>query len=175
MIAPNVLNALRWRLEVMAVRHGLWLVPAMLLLAASAAAWIWWLPAQEAALRAAQLALASEQQRVRQAPTHAVAAPSLPHSADGAAALEQLFALAAQHGLKVLQADYRRQQSGRAARWQVQLPATGTYPAVRRFVRAAKMIPGVSLDELGLHRAGKGGAVEARMLFSVWFAAGEGG
>ena len=41
MTAPKMLdtlNALRWRLEVMAVRHGLWLVPAMLLLAACVAA-----------------------------------------------------------------------------------------------------------------------------------------
>lgn len=171
----TAINALRWRMEVMAVRHGLWLLPAMLLLAAALAAWVWWVPAQEAALRDAQLALASEQQRAWPASTPAVAATPLPQTADGAAALEQLFALAGQQGLKVMQADYRRQQSGHAARWQVQLPATGTYPAVRRFVRAAKAIPGVSLDELGLHRAGKDGAVEARMLFSVWFAAERGG
>ena len=160
-------NALRWRLEVMAVRHGLWMLPGAALLLCALLAWGWWLPSQEAALRDA-LALQAG------APAPATVQATAPHSAlppaaRADAAVQRLFALAAEHGLTIAQADYRRQETGRVGRWQVQMPATGTYPQVRRFVRAAQAIPGLSLDEIGIHRAPAGGGVEARLLFSVWF------
>ena len=171
----KMIHALRWRASIALVCHGVWLAPALAALGAALALWIWWAPAQEAALRQALAQLKQEQGQGR--PAALSSGPSavvLLRPEQGAAAMEQLFALAAQHGLNVVQADYRRQQSGRAARWQVQLPATGTYPQVRRFVRAATAIRGMSLDEVGLHRIGNGNTVEARMLFSVWFISGEG-
>jgi hypothetical protein len=162
-------NALRWQLEVLAVRHGLWALPGAALLLCALLAWGWWLPSQEAVLRDARAAQAG-------APAPAAVVVSLPYgalppAARADAALQRLFALAAQHGLSIAQADYRRQEAGRVGRWQVQMPASGTYPQVRRFLRAAQAIPGLSLDEVGIHRAAGGPGVEARLLFSVWFTA----
>ncbi|NHZ39181.1 type II secretion system protein GspM [Massilia aquatica] len=160
-------NALRWRLDVLAVRHGLWILPGAALLLCALLAWGWWLPSQEAALRdslavqASARAPASVQTRVPHS--------ALPPAARADAAVQRLFALAAEHGLTIAQADYRRQEAGRVGRWQVQMPATGTYPQVRRFLRAAQAIPGLSLDDVGIHRAPVGAGVEARLLFSVWF------
>lgn len=162
-------DQLRLRLEVLAVRHGLWPLPAAALLLAALLAWGWWLPAQEAALGEARAALAAQGEPVKSAPASAVRGPDLPPAVQAPRAVQRLFALAAEHGLKIAQADYRRQESGRVGRWQVQVPASGSYPQVRRFVRAAQAVPGLSLDEIGLHRAGAQG-IEARMLFSVWFA-----
>ncbi|NHZ34133.1 type II secretion system protein GspM [Massilia rubra] len=160
-------NALRWRLEVLAVRHGLWMLPGAALLLCALLAWLWWLPSQEAALRDT-LAMRVNEQATASVPA---AAPhsALPPAARADAALQRLFALAAEHGLTIAQADYRRQETGHVGRWQVQMPATGTYPQVRRFLRAAQAIPGLSLDEVGIHRAPVGAGVEARLLFSVWF------
>lgn len=160
-------NALRWRLEVLAVRHGLWLLPGAGMLLCALLAWTWWLPSQEAALRQALAVRPSDA-----APAMVEAsAPltALPPAARADAAVQRLFALAAEHGLTIAQADYRRHETGRVGRWQVQMPATGTYPQVRRFLRAAQAIPGLSLDEVGIHRAPSGPGVEARLLFSVWF------
>ena len=170
------LNAMRWRLEILALRHGLWMLPGAVLLLGALLAWGWWLPAQEATLRAALSAAAGEQAatRARTAAASASAgAPrdALPPAARADAAVQRLFVLAAENGLTIAQADYRRQETGRVGRWQVQMPATGTYPQVRRFLRAAQSIPGLSLDELGIHRAATGAGIEARLLFSVWFTA----
>ncbi|MDQ1834295.1 type II secretion system protein GspM [Massilia scottii] len=168
------LNAMRWRLEVLAVRHGLWMLPGAVLLLGALLAWGWWLPSQEAALRETLSMQANEQPSTRTQAAQASAPHGAPHSAlppaaRADAAMQRLFALAAEHGLTIAQADYRRQETGRVGRWQVQMPATGTYPQVRRFLRAAQAIPGLSLDELGIHRAPVGAGIEARLLFSVWF------
>lgn len=160
-------NALRWRLDVLAVRHGLWMLPGAALLLCALLAWGWWLPSQEAALRDT---LAMQVSEAPAASLPASASPgALPPAARADAAVQRLFALAAEHGLTIAQADYRRQETGRVGRWQVQMPASGSYPQVRRFLRAAQAIPGLSLDEVGIHRAPVGAGVEARLLFSVWF------
>ncbi|MEO7579212.1 MAG: hypothetical protein ABIT83_16500 [Massilia sp.] len=169
---------LRWQAEVLAQRHGLWLLPALALLVCAMAAWAWWVPAQESALRSA---LSAQAPRETPAPTLAAPAPRapLPRSAQADHGLQRLFALAGEHGVRISQADYRRQETGRVGRWQVQLPATGNYVQLRRFLRAAQAIPGVSVDELGMHKGAPGGRIEARLLFSVWYApdvpAAEGG
>lgn len=160
------MNQWRWQLEVMAARHGLWLLPALALLACACVAWLVWLPAEQARLAEAERALA-RQQAQRAGIVTQTAAPALPPPAQAEAGVQRLFALAQQHGLTIAQADYRRQDSGAAGRWQVQVPARGSYPALRYFVRAARGIPGLSLDELHLQRAGE--QVEARMLFSIWY------
>ncbi|HEX8611461.1 MAG TPA: type II secretion system protein GspM [Telluria sp.] len=164
-------NALRWRLEVLAVRHGVWILPGAALLLCALLAWCWWLPSQEAALRDALAMQVSERPAasVQTSASHSASHSELSPAARADAAVQRLFALAAEHGLTIAQADYRRQETGHVGRWQVQMPATGTYPQVRRFLRAAQAIPGLSLDELGIHRAPAGAGVEARLLFSVWF------
>lgn len=159
----------RWLLEVWAVRHGLWLLPAMALLLGAIAAWLVWLPAEQARLAHSRLALA-DQLALKRAPVQGSARPqTLPTPGEASASVQRLFALAQQYGLTIAQADYRRQDSGTAGRWQVQVPASGSYPQVRYFVRAAQGIPGLSLDELNLQRGSGGAAVEARMLFSIWY------
>jgi Tfp pilus assembly protein PilO len=166
----------RWQLEVFAVRHGLWWAPGLALLLLAAAAWLVWLPAQEAALLQAQEAVARQRARpaARQV-ADAAAAPQLPSSTTADEGVQRLFALAQDAGLKIAQADYRRQSSSPVGRWQVQVPATGTYPQVRYFVRAARQaVPGLSLDEISLQKGQEQGAVEARMLFSIWYDASKG-
>lgn len=164
-------KAWRWQLEVLAVRHGLWVLPGVAALLFALAAWVWWMPAQEAALQDALFQLA-EQGRTGKAQGADVVAEgmSLPEATRAADGVQRLFALAGENGLQIAQADYRRQEVGHVGRWQVQVPLTGNYPQIRRFVRAAQVIPGLSLDELTLRRADAG--VEARLLFSIWFSAG---
>ena len=157
----------RWHLDVLAVRHGLWLLPALALLLCACVAWTVWLPAERARLAVAGEALARQQEQRRTVTQAAAQVQQLPPASQAQAGVQRLFALAQQHGLTIAQADYRRQDSGAAGRWQVQVPATGSYPQVRYFVRAAQAIPGLSLDELNLQRAGA--KVEARMLFSIWY------
>lgn len=164
----NRLNMLRWQLEVAAVRHGLWALPGALALLLALAAWTVWIPAREAEL-AQELAALAQRQSGSGAPPAQSAAPALPGTERAAAGVRQLFALAAEQGLKISQADYRRHETGRIGRWQVQVPATGNYPQVRRFVRASAAIPGLSLDEIAVRPEGSAGAVEARLLFSIWF------
>ena len=164
---------LRWRLEVWAVRHGLWLLPGVAVLGAALAAWFIWLPMQTTALHHARMALADARRAPRMQAQQPAAPAPLPPAAMAADSVQRLFALARQHGLNVVQAEYRRQDVGRVGRWQVQMPASGSYPQVRYFLRAAQNVPGLSLDEVGLHRNGTGGSVEARLLFSIWYSAGE--
>lgn len=160
---------LRWQLEVLAVRHGLWVLPGLAMLACALAAWLVWLPGRQAALDQAVMTLA-DARRTPQVLAAPEAQPvALPPAAMAPDAIQRLFALARQHGLRVVQAEYRRQDSKGVGRWQVQMPATGTYPQVRYFLRAAQAIPGLSLDEIGLHRNAGGAPVEARLLFSVWY------
>ena len=162
---------LRWRCEVLAQRHGLWALPGALALLAALFAWGWWLPARESALAEAKQALAAQRQKTLAQVNNPVSprGQALPPAGQSTQAVQRLFALAAENGLQIAQADYRRQENAQIGRWQVQVPATGTYPQVRRFLRAAQGIDGLSLDEMGVHRAGQG--VEARLLFSIWFVA----
>jgi len=220
------LNTLRWHLEVLAWRHGLWGVAGVLLAAAALLLWLCWLPAQEAGLAQARLAERLSQvsqagqggqggQVRRVAPVGqsgpggqsrqdgqgghgghggqvgqggeigqgkhvggaarvgraglepAARLPQAEQAADGVA---RLLALAAEQGLQPLQADYRRDETGGVGRWQVQMPVTGAYPQLRRYLRAAQAIPGLSVDALGLHRGSGAAPVEARLSFSIWYA-----
>lgn len=162
-------KTLRWHLEVMALRHGLWAVAGVLLAAAALALWGWWVPAQEAELALARSAAASAAPAITK-PGQAAPAARLPQPAEAADGVTQLFALAGAHGLRIAQADYRREETGQVGRWQVQVPVAGDYRQLRRFLRAAQAIPGLSVDEMGLHRGGSAAPVEARLLFSIWYA-----
>jgi len=160
------LALLRWQLEVAALRHTMWALPGALALLLALAAWAWWVPAQQGARDEAFAALAAARAVPR--PVAQAAPPRLPDALEADEAVQRLLALASEHGLQVVQADYRRQQSGRLGRWQLQVPAAGSYPQVRYFLRAAHAVPGLSLDELAIQR-GTAGGVDARMLFSIWF------
>jgi type II secretory pathway component PulM len=170
----------RWKLEVLAVRHGLWLLPGLGLFACALFAWYAWLPGQEAAVRDAELALAQARRVAPPQLSATMQAAPLPPAALASGAVQRLFALAREHGLQVMQAEYRRQDVGKVGRWQVQMPASGTYPQLRSFLRAAQALPGLSVDEVGLHRGGAGGEVdargdarvEARLLLSIWYSTG---
>lgn len=166
----NRLHLLRWQFEVAAARHGLWALPGVVALLLALAAWAVWIPAREAELAHELAALAPRQFGAGTPPAQA-AAPALPQAERAAAGVRQLFAVAAEQGLQISQADYRRHETGRIGRWQVQVPVTGNYPQVRRFVRASAAIPGLSLDEIAVRPDGAAGAVEARLLFSIWFSA----
>lgn len=161
-------NAWRLALQVWAVRHGLWIVPGVAALCLALAAWVGWVPAQERALRDALAQLATQGKTVVPARQPAAEGARLPNAPLAQEGVQELFVLAREQGLTITQADYRRQDSGRLGRWQVQMPAAGTYPQIRRFVRAAQAVPGLSVDELAVRRSETG--VEARLLFSIWFA-----
>jgi len=163
------LALLRWQLEVAAVRHTMWALPGALALLLALAAWGWWVPSRQSGLDEALAALGAA--RAAPQPAARVAPPRLPDALEADEAVQRLLALAAEHGLQVVHADYRRQQSGRLGRWQLQVPAVGSYPQVRHFLRAAQAVPGLSLDELAIQR-GNAGGVDARMLFSIWFFTG---
>lgn len=69
--------------------------------------------------------------------------------------LRRLHQIASAQGLAVEQADYRPvpDPSGRLTRYQLTLPAKGTYPEVRRFLaHAGRELPGLALDGVAFQR-----------------------
>lgn len=69
--------------------------------------------------------------------------------------LRRLHQIASVQGLAVEQADYRPvpDPGGRLTRYQVTLPAKGTYPEVRRFLaHAGRELPGLALDGVAFQR-----------------------
>jgi hypothetical protein len=69
--------------------------------------------------------------------------------------LRRLHQIASAQGLAVEQADYRpvADPHGRLTRYQLTLPAKGTYPEVRRFLaHAGKELPGLALDGVAFQR-----------------------
>lgn len=166
------LKTLFWKIEVLAWRHGLWGVAGVLLAVCALLLWVWWLPSQQAALaRAGSVRQASQARQPAQAAFAELALqgglPSADQAADGVA---RLVALAGEQGVQATQADYRQEEIGMAGRWQVQMPVAGAYPQLRRYLRSAQAIPGLSIDALGMHREGGAPAVEARLSFSIWYA-----
>jgi hypothetical protein len=88
--------------------------------------------------------------------------------------LATLFAIAADNGLVLDRADYKAGQApdGSYTTYQVALPLSGPYPAIRRFCeQALRAMPSLSLDEIGLKREQVGSAsVEARLRFTFYLA-----
>lgn len=87
----------------------------------------------------------------------------------------QLLALldfAANSGVTVVQADYRRIEDTQKAysRLQISLPVKGDYPALRRFMYSALAeLPSLSLDQLIVKREqANGGQVDAQLIMSLW-------
>jgi hypothetical protein len=90
--------------------------------------------------------------------------------------LHHLHQAANRNGLAIEQADYRPvpDQGGRLVRYQVQLPARGTYPQLRRFLaQAGRELPGLALDGLELRREHAGdGVIDAQVRFTLFVGAG---
>jgi len=69
--------------------------------------------------------------------------------------LRRLHRTARAHGLRLEQGEYRPlpDPGGKLTRYQILLPAKGTYPEVRRFLaQAGREIPGLSLDGISFQR-----------------------
>jgi hypothetical protein len=157
-----------WRLnaEIWIGRHGLWFVPGLLAVVLAGWAWLIWLPAQEARLQSLldQVATASHKPKV-EVPAEDEARPLA--ADDPYLQIQKIFELAAAQGLQIAQAEYRRVDTGRIGRLQMQAPLRGTYPQVRQFLREVRtQLPSVSLDEFAMRRNENG--LEAKVLLSVW-------
>lgn len=158
----------RWHLDIFVLRYGWWPLVGATVLLLSLLVWQVWLPIQEARVRAElQELLAQPENIVEGTPVQAVNTLNLPLESMASESVQSVLLLAKKYGLTIAQADYKRHESGRIGRWQLQLPVTASYPQIRRFMRAAKDIQGLSVDELGLR--GSEAGVEARLSFSIWF------
>lgn len=86
--------------------------------------------------------------------------------------LRRLHRTAQVHGLRLEQGEYRPlpDPGGKLARYQILLPAKGTYPEVRRFlVQAGREIPGLSLDGISFQRQKIGEeALQAQIKFTLF-------
>jgi len=86
--------------------------------------------------------------------------------------LRRLHRTAQAHGLRLEQGEYRplADPGGKLTRYQILLPATGTYPEVRRFLtQAGREIPGLSLDGISFQRQKIGDeALQAQIKFTLF-------
>ena len=86
--------------------------------------------------------------------------------------LRRLHRAAQAHGLRLEQGEYRplADPGGKLTRYQILLPATGTYPEVRRFLtQAGREIPGLSLDGISFQRQKIGDeALQAQIKFTLF-------
>jgi Tfp pilus assembly protein PilO len=174
----------RWPLALSLLLARLGRGPVLLAAAALLAAGVWGLmvPAATRASMHQQLQLDALRQSASQAPR-----PAAPVSTQGTAleAFErrlanddvvtafqrQLWQQAEAAGLQLNKVDYRSEGDAGAqfTRLSITLPATGTYPGVRRFIFALMaQFPGLALDRLDLKRSSATGAeVEATMHFTL--------
>jgi hypothetical protein len=86
--------------------------------------------------------------------------------------LRRLHRAAADQGLLIEQAEYRPvpDPDGRLTRYQILLPARGTYPEVRRFLAQAKRdVPALALDGVAFQRQQIGDEMlEAQIKFTLF-------
>lgn len=86
--------------------------------------------------------------------------------------LRRLHRAAADQGLLVEQGEYRPlpDPGGRLVRYQILLPAKGTYPEVRRFLaQASRTLPGLALDGVAFQRQQIGDEMlEAQIKFTLF-------
>ncbi|MBM3116829.1 hypothetical protein [Jeongeupia naejangsanensis] len=68
--------------------------------------------------------------------------------------LGELSELATQHGIGVIQSDYKSltEGDGHLMRFGLQFPASGNYPSLRAFMRALTAIPGVRIESVSMSR-----------------------
>jgi hypothetical protein len=133
---------------------------------------------------AAEEALALREQLARAAPPRGPARPADAEEAfarfygyfgapaEALEALGAVFEAAAREGVSLDSGEYRlsRERGSRLHRYQIVLPAKGSYRAVRRFVaRALNEVPGLALDDLALRRETVASAVvEARVQLTLY-------
>jgi hypothetical protein len=90
--------------------------------------------------------------------------------------LRRLHRAAAGQGLAVEQAEYRPlpDPNGKLTRYQILLPAKGTYPQVRRFLaQAGRTLPALALDGVAFQRQQVGDEMlEAQVKFTLFVATG---
>ena len=99
-------------------------------------------------------------QRAKLSVNHAPQAPAeqlaafydfFPHNGDLPDLLEKIFGAARGQALVLEQGEYRalKESAGRLMRYQITLPARGTYPQIRKFLDAAMAeVPSLSLDSI---------------------------
>lgn len=89
--------------------------------------------------------------------------------------LRRLHRVARDQGLTLEQAEYRPlpDAEGKITRYQILLPAKGTYPEVRRFlVRASGDVPGLAVDGINFQRQQIGDSVvEAQIKLTLFLGA----
>ena len=114
---------------------------------------------QPLATKAAELGVRAErlsrQPRPIIAPPPEALADRLPTDADAPEGVARLFAAAKHAGLSLEQGSYRPAGDKGAGlrRYQITLPVTGEYPAIRSFLaEALERQPGLALDSLALSR-----------------------
>jgi len=86
--------------------------------------------------------------------------------------LRRLHLNAEDQGLVLLQAEYRPvpDSEGKLVRYQILLPAKGTYPEIRRFLsQASRELPGLAIDGINFQRQQIGDAVlEAQIKLTLF-------
>ena len=156
---------------------------AALLCVAGTTCWFWALPQQKAVGRTEQALLEKQKLALLQAPVAPKAAPVLPAQANLAAfygalgtrqaavaQIRTLFSLAREAGISLDKGEYKSAYSvnSRSYSYQVLLPVTGSYSAIRLFCEKVLVtIPFASLDEIGFKReAVAAGALQAKLRFT---------
>ncbi|MBC3917295.1 hypothetical protein H8L32_07400 [Undibacterium sp. CY18W] len=158
----------RWHLDIFVLRYGWWPLTGAAVFLSSLLLWLVWLPVQKAHIQSELQELSVQLDSADEGkPVQVRNALNLPLEVIANEGVQGILLLAKKHGLTIAQADYKRHENGHIGRWQLQLPVTASYPQIRQFIRAARNIPGSSLDEVVL-RGGDAG-VEARLSFSIWF------
>ena len=97
---------------------------------------------------------------------------ALAHQATAPELLHRLHRVAQAHRVRLERGDYRplAGPGGKFTRYQILLPAKGTYPEVRRFLtQAGREIPGLSLDGISFQRQQIGDeTLQAQIKFTLF-------
>lgn len=165
-------------------RHGGLALLAVALCVAGGAGWLWFIPHQRAVVAALQAAIDSQKQALLKTPATPQAPPLSEaqsnllafYAALGTrpAAMEQvrsLFDLAREAGIVLEKGEYKSAYSlaSRSHGYQVLLPVSGSYSAIRRFCEKVLLaIPFSTLDEISFWREGiAAGPLQARLRFTL--------
>jgi hypothetical protein len=174
-------SALRLKLGLLHVRHGVWPFVAAGLAALSLICALALIPGQLAARAKAQAALERVQQALAEQ-ANKPAAQRLSHAQslsrvlseqrDTDAQIRQLLELAASMNVTVVQADYRRIADAQHtwSEFQISLPVRADYLVLRQFLfQAMSQMPSLSLEQLIIkHEQPSAPQVDAQLLLSLW-------
>ncbi|MDB5801478.1 MAG: hypothetical protein JWL63_2417 [Rhodocyclales bacterium] len=179
------IDRLRLKAELLYSRQGVLPFVAALLLVLAVLFGVLVVPGQIAAKDNAEQALeklAQQQLSARSRPVqqHLSPAQSLlrvladPQTTN--AQIRTLLDFAANNGVSVVQADYRRVADSHTntqvaySQLQIALPVKADYPSLRRFIYGAlAAMPALSLDQLIIKREQASNAqVDAQLIFSIW-------